>query len=127
MEGNTSRRVSLASPIPAPSSIRRSACESTQDRVVVVGICGEALPAAVRDRHGGLQQQEALFRVRRIDARNTFALDLGGEHLVGAAFHHPFVIISRVEGAGGEFETALTFYASVARCAVAATLGKQPR
>ena len=78
----------------------------------------------MRDRHGGLQQQQALFRVRQIDARDALALYFGGEHLVAAALGDPFVVVSRVERVGGEFESALSFDAAVACRAVAAALGE---
>ena len=115
IDGNGSRRVSCGC-LRRRSLVRIGAPLRIQleDRLVILGIRFEALAASVRQRIGGLQQQQALFRIRQIDARNTVALDLGREYLVGSAFLDPLVVVSGVQGAGGKLETALTFHAAVA-------------
>ena len=64
--GNNSRRVSFASAAALPSSIWSTVANPLEDRLVVLGIRFEALAASVRCGHGGLQQQQALFRVARL-------------------------------------------------------------
>ena len=84
----------------ASGSVGRAVTYPFQDRPIILGIDIESFPAAVSDRGGRFQKQQAPGGIRDADAGNTLALRLCRQHLVAAALADPFVIVRRVQRAG---------------------------
>src|SRR4051794_4927321 len=74
------------------------------------------------NRHRWLQQQQALFGIRKVDTRNPLALYFGREDLIRATLDNPFVVVGGVECVGRQLESALAFHTSMAGGVVAALL-----
>ena len=58
-------------------AMNSSAFGVSSDGSIVVGVLGEPPPAAVWHLHRRLAQNQALFRVRLVDARNLGAAGFG--------------------------------------------------
>src|SRR5262245_49661415 len=81
----------------------RARADPIEDRAVVFGVRVKALAAAVGDSRGGLEEEETLGGIGKIDARDALTFDLGSEDLVAATLGDPFEVVGGVEGVGGEF------------------------
>ena len=80
----------------------------------------------MRDRKGGLQQQQTLFRLLKIDSRRRGSFGRDGENRIDAAFDEPPVILPWIQRVGRQLESASSHYAAVTVAAVAAAPGENP-
>ena len=115
--------VDFPAPLPAFLSVKRPAADPVQDGLIIRRTDPEALPASVGDGRGGLEQQQALFRLLRIHPR---ILRLRGRHeaVVALPIDNPPLVVLWRAAVQREFEPSLPFHGAMAFAAVASTLGQ---
>ena len=80
----------------------------------------------MRGFHGGLGQQEAVFRLLQIDSGLTAPQRLRTQHLIDASLNDPLIVILGIERIGRELEPPSTLDAAVTFLVVASPLGEDP-
>src|SRR2546425_12548453 len=105
-------------------AVRAAVADPGQDCLVVLGRFGKTHPAAMRDGHGRLLQNQALLGVLEIDARILDAGGLLSQDLEHTAFHDPLVVVLGMDSVGGQLESSLTFDSAMTPGWVAAAAGE---